>query len=142
MLECVNLVLSGAAHSIYDSNIACQLVKPTNFVTRRHYLRLFKRHFHYDLRNYYFGNRIISHWNSLPDNVINSILEFLKIHWIFFGKVKIVIIITNPTYRWYCYDIVGYNFFTFFYVFVVYFDVHLCENRGSSLILLFFVLFV
>jgi len=35
-------------------------------------LQLFKRHVHYDLRKYYFGNRIISHWHSLPDNVINS----------------------------------------------------------------------
>jgi len=26
----------------------------------------------YDLRKYYFGNRIISYWNSLPDYVINS----------------------------------------------------------------------
>jgi len=57
---------------IYDSNIACQLVKPTNFVTRGHHLRLFKRHLHYDLRKYYFGNRIISHWNSLRDYVIHS----------------------------------------------------------------------
>jgi len=57
---------------IYDSNIACQLVKPTNFVTRGHHLRLFKRHFHYDLHKYYFGNRIISDWNSLHDFVINS----------------------------------------------------------------------
>jgi len=57
---------------LYDSNIACQLVKSTNFVTRGHHLRLFKRHVHYDLRKYYFSNRIISHWNSLPDNVINS----------------------------------------------------------------------
>ena len=57
---------------IYDSNIACLLIKPTQFVTRGHHLRLFKRHCHYDLRKYYFGNRIISHWNSLPDYVINS----------------------------------------------------------------------
>jgi len=57
---------------IYDSNIACQLVKLTNFVTRGHHLRLSKRHFHYDLRKYYFGNRFISLWNSLPDYVINS----------------------------------------------------------------------
>jgi len=64
--------LSGIIKLLYDSNIACQLVKPTNFVTRGHHLRLFKRHFHNDLRKYYFGNRIISHWNSLPDNVINS----------------------------------------------------------------------
>jgi len=52
------------------TSIAYQLVKPTNFVTRGHHLRLFERHFHYDLRKYYFGNRIISHWNSLY--VINS----------------------------------------------------------------------
>jgi len=37
-----------------------------------HHLRLFKRQFHYDLRKYYFGNRITSHWNSWPDYVINS----------------------------------------------------------------------
>ena len=57
---------------LYDSNIGCQLVKSTNFVIRGHHLRLFKRHVHYDLRKYYFSNRIISHWNSLPVNVINS----------------------------------------------------------------------
>jgi ribonuclease P/MRP protein subunit RPP40 len=57
---------------IYDSNIACQLVKPTNVITRGHHLRLFKGHVHYDIRKYYFGNHIISHWNSLPDTVINS----------------------------------------------------------------------
>jgi len=47
-------------------------IKPTNFVTRGHRLRLFKRQFHNDLRKYYFGYRIRSHWNSLPDYVINS----------------------------------------------------------------------
>jgi hypothetical protein len=44
----------------YDSNIACQLVKPTNFITRGHHLQLFKKHVHYDLGKYYFGNRNIS----------------------------------------------------------------------------------
>jgi len=34
---------------LYDSNIACQLVKPTKFVTRGHHLRLFIGHFHYDM---------------------------------------------------------------------------------------------
>ena len=57
---------------IYDSNIACHLGKPNNDVIRGHHLRLFKRHVHYDLCKYYFGNRIISNWNSLPDNVINT----------------------------------------------------------------------
>ena len=49
---------------IYDSNIACHLVKPNNYVTRGHHLRLFKRHVHYDLHKYYFANRTISNWNS------------------------------------------------------------------------------
>jgi len=47
-------------------------VKPTNFVTRGHHLRLFKRHFNYELHKYYFGNRIISYlFGILPDYVIN-----------------------------------------------------------------------
>ena len=40
---------------IYDSNIACHLVIPNNYVTRGHHLRLFKRHVHYDLRQFYSG---------------------------------------------------------------------------------------
>jgi len=35
---------------IYDSKIACHLVKPNNFVTRGHHLRLYKQHVQYDLR--------------------------------------------------------------------------------------------
>jgi hypothetical protein len=57
---------------IYDSNFACHLVKPNNYVTRGHHLRLFKRHVQFDLRKYHFGNPIISNWNSLPDYVIND----------------------------------------------------------------------
>jgi hypothetical protein len=63
---------------IYDSNIACKLNKPTNYVTRGHHFRLSKLHIRYDLRKYFFGNRIVSIWNSLPDYVVdsNSILIF------------------------------------------------------------------
>lgn len=57
---------------LYDSNIACHLFSPTNFITRGNHLRLFKGHVHYDLRKFYFGNRIISIWNSLPDSVVNA----------------------------------------------------------------------
>jgi len=53
---------------IYDSNIACHLVKPNNFVTRGHHLWLY----HNDLRKYFFENRIVFNWNSLPDYVITS----------------------------------------------------------------------
>jgi hypothetical protein len=57
---------------IYDSNIACHLVKPNNLVMRGHHLRLFRRHVHYDLRKYFFEIHIISNWNSLPDYVITA----------------------------------------------------------------------
>ena len=57
---------------VYDSNIACHFILNSNLVTRGHHLRLFKRHIHYDLRKYYFGNRVISIWNSLPHHIINS----------------------------------------------------------------------
>ena len=36
------------------------------------HLRLFKKHVYYDLRKDYFGHRILSDWNSLPDYVINA----------------------------------------------------------------------
>jgi len=57
---------------IYGCNIACQLVKPTHFITRGHYLRLFKKHDHYNLQKLYFGKRIVSNWNSLSDNITNA----------------------------------------------------------------------
>jgi ribonucleases P/MRP protein subunit RPP40 len=57
---------------IYDLNIAYHVVKPNNYVSRGHHLQLFKRHVHHDLRKFYFGNRIISIWNSLPNYVTNA----------------------------------------------------------------------
>ena len=57
---------------IYDCGIACQLVKPNHFVARGHHLRLIKKHVRYDLRKFYFGNRSVSIWNSLPVNIINA----------------------------------------------------------------------
>ena len=57
---------------VYDSKIACKFNKPTNYVTRGHHFRLFKLHIRYELRKYFFGNRIVSIWNSLPDYVVDS----------------------------------------------------------------------
>jgi len=63
---------------IYDSNIACHLIKSNNFITGGHHLRLYKQHVYYDLCKYSFGNRIVSIWNSLPNYVIasNSVVVF------------------------------------------------------------------
>jgi len=49
---------------IYDSNIACHLVKPNNFVTRGHHLRLHKQHVHYDLHKYFKYETILSSLTS------------------------------------------------------------------------------
>ena len=43
-----------------------------NLVTLLLEVRLTKSHHHYNLRKYYFSNRIISNWNSMPDSVIGS----------------------------------------------------------------------
>jgi len=42
-----------------------------NYCALYNYVVIFRKHVHYDLHKYYFGNRIISIWNSLPDYVIN-----------------------------------------------------------------------
>jgi len=39
---------------IYDCDIACQLVKPTHFVSRNRHLRIFKQHVQNDLRKILF----------------------------------------------------------------------------------------
>jgi len=83
---------------IYDCNTACQLFKPTHFVTRGyHLLWLFKKHVHYELLNIILA--IVSNWNSLPDNVINvTQLVYLKIDRIIFLVIKHVLMNIKPTW--------------------------------------------
>ena len=83
---------------LYDSYITCNLVKPNNYVTRGHHLRLFEKHVHYDLREYQFGNRIISNWNSLPAYVITAYsIGLFEIVLIDSGEIKHVYLIIKPT---------------------------------------------
>ena len=52
--------------------------RPFNFVsrevnqTRGNKFKIFQDHVHYNLRKYYFSNRVIQIWNSLPDSVVES----------------------------------------------------------------------
>ena len=66
-----------ALSGLYESNIACHMNKPSNYVTRGHIFRLFKMHPCYDMRKHFFGNRIISLWNSLPEYVVTSNSTFV-----------------------------------------------------------------
>lgn len=57
--------------------------------TRGHHLKLYPTHCRLDIRKYCFSNRIITLWNSLPVNVINSknVCEFKKTLGIFLNTL-------------------------------------------------------
>ena len=40
--------------------------------TRGNKLKIFQHHVHYNLRKYFFSNRVVTTWNSLPDTVIEA----------------------------------------------------------------------
>ena len=42
----------------------------TTVITRRNDLRLQKNCTRYDLRNFFFTNRVVNMWNSLPNRVV------------------------------------------------------------------------
>ena len=53
-------------------------------------LKIYQDHVQYNLRKYFFSNRVIQIWNSLPDYVIdaNDIPIALRINWINSGQMK------------------------------------------------------
>jgi len=51
----------------YDAMVAPILTQSGMHVTRGNDLRLIKTHFKYHLRKYYFSNRLVDIWNSLPN---------------------------------------------------------------------------
>ena len=50
----------------------CTLTLHKDLVTRGNRYKLHQKHVNYDLRKYFFANRIITTWNSLPDNLVSS----------------------------------------------------------------------
>jgi len=54
----------------YDSMAASMIPGSHSYITRGHDLRLHKSRAKYDLRKYFFSNRIVNIWNSLPDHVV------------------------------------------------------------------------
>ena len=53
-------------------SVAPSLAKAQTYVIRRNELRLMKNRSVYDLRKYYFTNRIVNTWNSLPISVVTA----------------------------------------------------------------------
>jgi len=56
----------------YDSVITPTLIKSDKHRTRGNNLRLQKSNVKYDMRKLYFTNRIVDHWNSLPNWVVTA----------------------------------------------------------------------
>ena len=55
-----------------DNNGNCTLILHKGLETRGNRYKLYQKHVNYDLRKYSFANRIITIWNSLPDNIVSS----------------------------------------------------------------------
>ena len=75
-------ILSGK----YDSNVVPTLKTSGIQTTRGNDLRIFKTRFRYDLRKFYFTNRVVDAWNSLPNwivmaNSTNTFKRRLDIYW-------------------------------------------------------------
>jgi len=70
----------------YDTNVVLHLKTTGIQATRGNDLRLFKTRFKYDLRKFYFTNRVVDAWNSLPNwivmaNSTNTFKRRLDIYW-------------------------------------------------------------
>jgi len=55
-----------------DKNGKCNLVLHKGLATKGNRYKLYQKHVNFDLRKYYFVNRIVAQWNSLPDNCVSS----------------------------------------------------------------------
>ena len=70
----------------YDSNVCIKFDRNIASVTRGNSVKLQHKHVRYDLRKYFFSNRVVAKWNSLPNTVIqasstNMFKNILDGHW-------------------------------------------------------------
>jgi len=90
-------ILSGK----YDTYVIPHLKTTGIQATRGNDLRIFKTRFKYDLRKFYFSNRVVDAWNSLPNWIVmaNSTNTFTR---------KLDIILAKPgDYLRFSYTVTG-----------------------------------
>jgi len=75
----------------YDSAITPTLIISDTHKTRGNDLRLQKSRLKYDMRKFYFTNRVVDQWNSLPNWVVT--LRYLKYELINIGNIRILYLI-------------------------------------------------
>ena len=74
-------------NNYYDTEATKNLLElSTVNHTRGHNLKLFSKHSRTNMRKYFFSNRVVSPWNSLPSHIIHapSVIAFerrLDKHW-------------------------------------------------------------
>ena len=56
----------------YDADVTPRVIGVYGSTTRGNVLKLDKGRAKYDLRKYYFTNRVVNDWNSFPDHVVLS----------------------------------------------------------------------
>jgi len=76
----------------YDADVTLRVIRVYGSTTRGSVFKLDEGRAKYDLRKYYFTNRVVNAWNSLPDHVVLS--ETIKLilsnhNLINFGNIKI-----------------------------------------------------
>jgi len=69
-------------------------------VTRGHNSRLHKFRAKYDLRKYYFTNRVVNIWNSLPSYVISAeTVNCFESRLIISGKIRTLFMVISQIFR-------------------------------------------
>ena len=56
----------------YDADVTPRVIRVYGSTTRGNVLKLDKGRARYDLRKYYFTNRVVNDWNSFPNHVVLS----------------------------------------------------------------------
>ena len=59
-------------HGHNDTMLSDSFTKSMISKTRGHEYKLLKNHCSVDLTKYYFTNRVIDHWNSLPSDIVKA----------------------------------------------------------------------
>ena len=68
----------------YDADVTPKVTRVYGLTTRGSLLKLDKGRAKCDLRKYYFTNRVVNAWNSLPDDVVlklNTVKSWLDKFW-------------------------------------------------------------
>ena len=59
-------------NGLLDTEIAHVLTVADNSKTRGHSMKLTKYHCSIDATKYYFSNRVVNVWNSLPNDIVSA----------------------------------------------------------------------